>query len=417
MTTTTTTPPALVLAGHGSRDLVGVADAHALLALVRDRLPDVRVDAGFVELTPPTIVEAVDAALDDGAPSVVVVPIMVGAGGHVRDDIPSAIDQATASRADATVVRTRHLGSPGPLLAAIRERIAASAPDADPATLTVVMVGRGCSVPEANADHARLCRLIEETGGYARVVPAFIQVSSPSLPEALDLAVAGGATQIVIMPHFLFPGRLRTWTRDQAEAWSATHPGTPLSVADVIGACDQLADVVVTRYREGALKARTALGSPAYLTGLLLAGRQVVVVGGGCVARRRVPRLLHAGARVVVVDPAPCAELRRLAAAGSIAWLDRPFAESDLDGAWYVLATTDDAAVNQAVAAAAEARHTFCVRADDAIHGSAWTPATGDTDGVSVAVVSSHDPARSKRLRDAVVGWIADDRPAGDTGR
>ena len=57
----------------------------------------------------------------------------------------------------------------------------------------------------------------------------------------------------------------------------------------------------------------------------------------------------------------------------------RRFTDTDLDGAWYVVAATDDPRSTRAVAAAAEARHIFCVRADDALGGTAWTPAVAAT--------------------------------------
>ena len=97
----------------------------------------------------------------------------------------------------------------------------------------------------------------------------------------------------------------------------------------------------------------------------------VVAVGGGNVNARRIPRFLAAGAAVVVVSPALHPDLAALNAAGRITWVPREFAPADLDGAWYVLAATDAPAVNAAVVAAAEARHTFCVRADAADLGSA----------------------------------------------
>ncbi len=60
---------------------------------------------------------------------------------------------------------------------------------------------------------------------------------------------------------------------------------------------------------------------------------------------------------------------------------------------WYVLAATDDPDVNARVAAAAEARHTFCVRADRGEAGSAWTPATATVPGATIAVQATHDPS------------------------
>jgi uroporphyrin-III C-methyltransferase/precorrin-2 dehydrogenase/sirohydrochlorin ferrochelatase len=80
----------------------------------------------------------------------------------------------------------------------------------------------------------------------------------------------------------------------------------------------------------------------------------------------------------------------------------RAFAESDLDGAWLAVACTDDRDVNSAVAAAAEARHIFCVRADAAAGGTARTPAVLRRDGMTVAVTGGDDPRRAVALRDAI---------------
>lgn len=143
-----------------------------------------------------------------------------------------------------------------------------------------------------------------------------------------------------------------------------------------------------------------------YLAGLVLAGRRVVVVGGGQVAQRRVPTLLASDADVVVVSPEVTPALEGLA--GEVTLVLRDFVESDLDGAWYVVAATDDADVNARVAAAAEARHTFCVRADDALGGTAWTPSVGRHGTVTVGVLGNREPRRSAALRDDIVTALRD---------
>ena len=143
-----------------------------------------------------------------------------------------------------------------------------------------------------------------------------------------------------------------------------------------------------------------------YLAGLVLAGRKVVVVGGGHVAQRRVPTFLAAGAEVTLVSPEVTPALEGLA--GELTLHLREFTESDLDGAWYVVAVTDDPDVNARVAAAAEARHTFCVRADDALGGSAWTPAVGHHGSVTVGVLGNREPRKSAALRDDIVTALRD---------
>lgn len=143
--------------------------------------------------------------------------------------------------------------------------------------------------------------------------------------------------------------------------------------------------------------------SYAYPAGLRLAGRRVVVAGGGHVAQRRVPQLIAAGADVVVVSPDVTPAIEGLFDAGEITWEPRGFVAADLDNAWYVIAATDDPVVNSQVSAAAEERRIFCVRSDDATQATAWTPAVGREAGVTVAVLGERDPRRSVLVRDQVL--------------
>ena len=145
-----------------------------------------------------------------------------------------------------------------------------------------------------------------------------------------------------------------------------------------------------------------------YPAGLWLADRLVVVVGGGSVAQRRIPRLLAAGARVTVVSPAVTPGIEGLVGSGEITWVTRGFKDSDLDAAWYVIAATDDSTVNAAVSAAAERQRIFCVRSDDAEAASAWTPAVGHHDGLTVGILGNRDPRRSARVRDEVIEGLRD---------
>ncbi|PZG29597.1 uroporphyrinogen-III C-methyltransferase [Spongiactinospora gelatinilytica] len=145
-----------------------------------------------------------------------------------------------------------------------------------------------------------------------------------------------------------------------------------------------------------------------YLLGLRLSGRRVLVVGGGRVAQRRIPALIEAGAEVTLVSPSVTPALDDLIAAGRVTWLARPYAVGDCDGAWLVHACTDDRAVNTAVAAEAEAKRVWCVRADDRDASAAWTPASGRVGEITVAVTAGGDPRRAAGIRDAVTGALRD---------
>ncbi len=144
----------------------------------------------------------------------------------------------------------------------------------------------------------------------------------------------------------------------------------------------------------------------SYPSGLRLAGRRVVVVGGGHVAQRRVPALLASGADVHVVSPHVVPSIEGLAGAGELTWHRREFIEGDLEETWYVVAATDVAEVNERVGAEAEGRRIFCVRADDATRASAWTPAVGRAAGVTVAVLGNREPRRSAAVRDEILAAL-----------
>ena len=160
-----------------------------------------------------------------------------------------------------------------------------------------------------------------------------------------------------------------------------------------------------------------------YPLGLKVAGRLVVVVGGGPVAARRVRSLVEAGARVRVVAPhaaldeqgIPVAsvtlELRDEPAPATVEWVRREYRTGDLDGAWLVHTATGSPAVDQQVSDDAERARVFCVTAGDASVGSAWVPAVArttltDDAEVTVSVTAGRDPRRSQAIRDAVAAAL-----------
>jgi uroporphyrin-III C-methyltransferase/precorrin-2 dehydrogenase/sirohydrochlorin ferrochelatase len=144
------------------------------------------------------------------------------------------------------------------------------------------------------------------------------------------------------------------------------------------------------------------VSAPDYPLTLDVAGRRTLVVGGGPVAARRASGLVAAGARVVVVAPYVCEELRDLVEAGRVEWAARDYEADDLAGAWLVHTATGDRATDDLVAAHAEAERVWCVRADDASRSAAWTPAVARSGSVTVAVTAGGDPRRARSLREAI---------------
>jgi uroporphyrin-III C-methyltransferase/precorrin-2 dehydrogenase/sirohydrochlorin ferrochelatase len=139
-----------------------------------------------------------------------------------------------------------------------------------------------------------------------------------------------------------------------------------------------------------------------YLVGLRLAGKKVVVVGGGNVAQRRLPLLIASGADVHVIARSATPAVEATAMASRITLSLREYRDGDLAGAWYAIAATDDAQVNAAVVTEADRYRIFCVRADIAVEGSAVTPASFDYAGLSVGVLAGGEHRRSAAIRSAI---------------
>ncbi|MFF0487711.1 uroporphyrinogen-III C-methyltransferase [Nocardia sp. NPDC003482] len=155
-------------------------------------------------------------------------------------------------------------------------------------------------------------------------------------------------------------------------------------------------------------------GDPNYLVGLDLAGRRVVVIGGGTVAQRRLGLLIASGARVHLVSRAVTPAVEAMATAGQLTLDLRDYADGDLDGAWYAMACTDEPETNAAVVAEATRRRIFCVRADNARLGTAVTPATARYEGLTLGVLASGRHRRSAAVRTALLealqsGVVAED--------
>lgn len=144
------------------------------------------------------------------------------------------------------------------------------------------------------------------------------------------------------------------------------------------------------------------------MMGISLAGRSVVMVGGGSVTARRLERFLADGADVTVIAPEVCAAVRDLVDRHGLTWLERRVRSSDVAGAWLVHTAAGDARVDADVAAACERRRVLCVNASDGAHGSARLAAETRSGDVVVGVVSdaSVDPGRAARLRDAVASLL-----------
>ncbi|MEV1320822.1 uroporphyrinogen-III C-methyltransferase [Micromonospora arborensis] len=250
----------LVIVGHGTRSAAGVDQFAALVERVRRGGDTGDVEGGFIELSRPPLTDAVGALVARGHRALVALPLVLTAAGHGKGDIPAAMAREQERHPGLTYRYGRPLG-PHPLLHdALEQRIDAALagadradaaqPGADRADTWVALIGRGSTDPDANAEVAKVARLLWEGRGYAGVEPGFVSLAQPSVPAVLERLRRLGARRIVVAPYFLFAGVLPDRIVAQSAEFAAAHPDLDVRVAEVIGDCDALADLVRERYAE-----------------------------------------------------------------------------------------------------------------------------------------------------------------------
>jgi sirohydrochlorin cobaltochelatase len=291
-------PPALLIVGHGTRSAPGLAEFRRLLARVRGRLPELEVAGGLLELAGPPVSAAVStlaagsrprdagaetgaadardaadgagdpgadntggtgadgagaggvSARDGGPRTVAVVPLVLVSAGHAKGDIPAALARERRRHPGLRFRYGRPLGPHPALVSLLAQRVEAALDGAPAAGTAVLLVGRGSTDPDANAETAKVARLLWEGRDYDTVEFGFVSLARPGVPEALDRLRLLGAGRIVVAPYFLFPGVLPDRVAAKAAAFAGAHPGLDVRVAGVLGDSDTLADLVALRYRE-----------------------------------------------------------------------------------------------------------------------------------------------------------------------
>lgn len=236
----------LLLAAHGTRDQAGVAAFTALAERVAALAAPTQVAGGFIELSPPPLRDAV-ATLAGTDLHLVAVPLMLVAASHAKGDIPAALARERTRHPGLRWTYARPLGPHPALLDLLAARISAVAQDPAPA---VLVVGRGTSDPDANAEVVKTARLLWEGRSYPFAETAFVSLTQPSVAEGLERCRLLGARQIVVARYFLFPGVLPDRVASQAGDFAAAHPGLDIRCTDVLGDCDEIAALVYERYHE-----------------------------------------------------------------------------------------------------------------------------------------------------------------------
>lgn len=247
---------ALLIVGHGSREPEANREFEALVAAYQQHQRGRLVTHGYIELAQPALSDAL-RELAGRARDVLVLPLFLFSAGHVKNDIPLALAAARRDHPDVHFRAAPALGvDPGlvqlaharvqPLLSAARDR----------SKTALVVVGRGSSDPDANADFYKLTRLLAEGDGPGWVQPCFIGIARPRVDQAFESVARMRPERIVVLPYFLFGGRLLDKLRALVAEFAERNPWIPIELAPHLGADPALFQVLDERVADAGERRR-----------------------------------------------------------------------------------------------------------------------------------------------------------------
>jgi len=242
----------ILLVGHGSREQRGNDEIEAFAAEWCKRRPDDRIEVCFIEFADVLLDEGLNHAAK-GSKRVIVVPLILGAAGHVKMEIPHHIADTRTRHAGVEFVMAKHLGADVKVLNALKSALtkamyALDVPDAK--NTSVVLLGRGSSDMNANGEIAKMARWLFESTDHEMVDIAFTGMTYPKLETVVQRQVICGMKQVIVLPYYLYTGVLIERITRQVERLQQQYPLIAFGLAQYIGFSDSIYELLDERVAE-----------------------------------------------------------------------------------------------------------------------------------------------------------------------
>jgi len=193
-------------------------------------LPDWPVEYGYLEFANPVIRDGLDRLREAGCDRVLAVPGMLFAAMHAKNDIPTVLN-TYAAKHGIDISYGRELGVDPKMIAAAGARISAALDRANrelgalPMHETaLVVIGRGASDPDANANVSKIARMLWEGMGFGWCETGYSGVTFPLVVPTLEHVARLGYKRVIVFPYFLFTGILIDRIYGFADQVAAAHP-------------------------------------------------------------------------------------------------------------------------------------------------------------------------------------------------
>lgn len=233
-------PTGVLLVGHGTRSELGRAQCQTLAAEVASCFDPLlyAAELAYLEMASPTIEDGIRRLKEHHIDRLIVVPLLLFAAGHAKEDIPSAVRVALAAAGmpNLPTLQTEPFGTQEPVLELAAELYHEAADSLIPRAETcLLLIGRGSRDEEATAEMRKLGSLLHQKLGIGRLDISFLAMAQPTAQSVIHAAVQSPFRQIVVQPHLLFHGDLLERLKHEVSIAAANSPDQTWRTSRVLG--------------------------------------------------------------------------------------------------------------------------------------------------------------------------------------
>lgn len=244
---------AIMICGHGSRSQAGCDELSDFVTKFREIMAPVPVEYGYLEFAQPIIRDGLDRLRERGITNVVAVPGMLFAAGHAKNDIPAVLNTYMAEYPEMNIQYGREFGLDPKMINAAAGRIEAAIAHLsreEKQQTALVVVGRGASDPDANANVSKITRMLWEGLGLGWAETVYSGVTFPLVGAGLEQTTKLGFKRVVVFPYFWFTGILIERIHAAVRKVEAAHPKIEFIRAGYLSDHPQVLETLVARVDE-----------------------------------------------------------------------------------------------------------------------------------------------------------------------
>ncbi|TGK38732.1 CbiX/SirB N-terminal domain-containing protein [Leptospira andrefontaineae] len=242
---------AVLVLGHGSRETNSNLEFVSLVDAYSDTRPDLNISYAYVELAKPDIETAL-RNLSKEYSNIIIFPLFLYTSGHIKNDIPIVLDRIKTEFPDHSYKIANSLGIHSKMVSLLRKRAEEYLPlNKEQSSKTgVIIVNRGSSDPDANGDFYKTVRLFQEGNHFSFVLPSFIGITNPLLPDTLEMASKLRPEKLLVVPYFLFGGLLIQKISSLVQNFSEKFPWIKTELTSYLGPDPELLSVIDERIQD-----------------------------------------------------------------------------------------------------------------------------------------------------------------------